>query len=97
MAVYVKRSKKVKGGEDNIECYHDADSFGLSNTGDLVLVKFKSLPPQPGVNQQQTVGQNIRSIASGKWEEVWIEENKVEGINVMAPGAFGATAGGKPQ
>lgn len=59
--------------------YQDADSFGFSEVGDLILVKIhETQVPGPQGMQLQTVGKNLLAIASGRWSQVEAHENKVQ-------------------
>ena len=85
--VTVVFSPEVAGMDDkkkSHEVFHEADSFGLSQTGDLILVKFtqEALPPNmpPGAKS----GQNIRAFAAGTWLEVLVETSKIETSKIIA-------------
>ena len=78
MVTVVLSPEVVPEGSDPRQAFHEADSFGLSQTGDLILVKFtqEALPPNmpPGAKS----GTNIRAFACGTWLEVRVEESKIE-------------------
>lgn len=60
------------------EAFHEADSFGISPTGDLILVKFTQEPLPPNMPPGAKTGQNIRAFSAGAWLEVLVEESKIQ-------------------
>lgn len=68
--------------------YPQAQSFGINQSGALVLVKFIPSPPQPpGMPPQPVQGENLKAISHGHWLEVDVEQSNIQvdlpsGINV---------------
>ena len=72
------------GSEKNIR---EATGFGVSNNGDLVLIKqMPGAPPGQGMNH--------RAVAAGDWKEVIAEENKIT-TPVFAPSGSEQPPGGR--
>lgn len=85
-----KDNKKGKWAE-----HQNADSFGVTNNGDLMLVKLVEAPPG---HQGGMVGKNIYTYARGKWAEAEVVESKLAkpaiGGIVTGPGP---RIGGRPK
>jgi len=78
---------KTKDGKPLEKTFVDTDNFGISNTGDLILVKLMTVPQPPGVPPQQR-GSNIHAFAAGSWLTAKVEHSKIQtppGV-IMTPG-----------
>lgn len=75
-----------KDAEDEIN-FPEADNFGISPTGDLILVKIQQTTQQPGM-PPQTTGSNLYAFAAGTWNAAKVEPSAIKmppGV-VMTPG-----------
>lgn len=75
-----------KDAEDEIN-FPEADNFGISTTGDLILVKIQQTTQQPGM-PPQTTGSNLYAFAAGTWNAAKVEPSAIKmppGV-VMTPG-----------
>jgi len=75
-----------KDSEDEVN-FPEADNFGISNTGDLILVKLQSIPGPAG-QPQQVRGNNTYAFAAGTWSSARVEPGIIQtppGV-IMTPG-----------
>lgn len=76
-----------KDAEDEIN-FPEADNFGISTTGDLILVKIQQTTQQQPGMPPQTTGSNLYAFAAGTWNAAKVEPSAIKmppGV-VMTPG-----------
>lgn len=90
--VRVKMMKRSSGAmKGKWREFPTIDSFGVSNNGDLLLVKLIQVPQEhPHAQTGGRIGINVYTFAKGSWEEAEVVESKIE----VAKPAFGGIVDG---
>ena len=68
------------------EDHRDAQSFGVTQGGDLILVALMDAPVGPGVPPGAKVGNNLIAYAKGEWKKVIIEKSQIQEVTAIVEG-----------